>query len=89
MKQTSVCCAGKQVHVLYLTAIKIERATTVTHRAKDPSLQESCFLVEWENAENATGMAIRVAIVAVLMATEKICWMEVHSRARTEMPVFS
>lgn len=45
----------------------------VTHRAKDPSVQESCFLVEWENGEKATGVAIRVAIVAVLMATKKIC----------------
>lgn len=65
--KTSTCI------ILPLTAIKIERAITVTHRAKDPSLQESWFLVEWENVEKALGMAIRVAIVAVLMATKKIC----------------
>lgn len=81
--ETSTCI------ILFLTAIRIERATgavTVSHKeVKDPSLQKSRFLVEWENE----GKAITVAIVAVRMATKKNCSTEVHSRARTEMPIFS
>ena len=65
-------------------------AVTVTCKeVKDPFLQKSRFLVEWENEGKAIIMAIEVAIVAVLMATKKNCCTEVRSRARTEMPIFS
>lgn len=55
-------------------------AVTVTRKeVKDPSLQKSRFLVEWENE----GKAITMAIEAVLMATKKNCCTEVRSGART------
>lgn len=79
--------------ILFLTVIRMERATgavTVTHKeVKDPSLQESKGLVEWESKEKAITIAIEVASVAVLMATKKNCCTEVRSRARAEMPISS
>jgi len=78
---------------LFLTIIRKERATgavTVTRKeVKDPSLQKSRFSVGWENEGKAITTATEVANVAVLMANKKNFCMEVRSRARTDMPIFS
>lgn len=84
--ETSTCI------ILFLTVIRMGRATgaltVVSKEVKDPALQKSRFLLEWENEGKPVTMVIEVAIVAVFMATKKNCYTEVHSRSRTEMPIF-
>lgn len=72
MKQT-VCLSCWEISIciiLFLTVIRMERSTgavTVAYEVKDPSLQKSRVLVEWEKEGTGIIMAIDVAIICALM----------------------